>query len=114
MQNWCAVQWQTPIGATEYPVELKWKPTGAPNFEYWQWRTAHGAHLFVVVRVNQALEPVGSGSSVIVEERDHLPARQLHRSIAGRAKVPIIFICHHDDWYWPWALATEVFFAPPQ
>jgi hypothetical protein len=47
--RWCAGQWQTSIGAANHPIELKWKPTGLPHFEYRQWPAAHGAYAFVVI-----------------------------------------------------------------
>ena len=115
MRKWCASQWKTLISATKYPVELMWKPTGAPHFEYWQWRTTHGAYPFVFIRGNQPLQPIGSGISVVVEKCEHLPTRELGSSIASGAKVTVVFICQNDQWYRPcWALYPEEFFAPPQ
>ena len=91
------------------------KPARAPRFEYWQWRTTHSSYPLVVVWGDQSLEPVGGGSSVIVEECEHFAARELDCSITGRAKSTIVFICQNDNWYSPrWALVYEVFFALPQ
>jgi hypothetical protein len=59
------------------------KPSGPPCFEYWQWRTAHGAYPFVAIWGNLSLQPVGGGNSVVVKERQHLAARELGRSIAS-------------------------------
>src|SRR5262249_9009560 len=98
MCEWCAGQWQAPIGATEYPVELIWKPRRPPRFEYGQWRAAHGAYPLVVIRVNQPFEPVGSGNSVVIEECEHLSTCELGRSVASGAKAAVVFICHNHQW----------------
>ena len=83
MREWCARQWKTAIGATEYPIEFIWEPARPPHFEYWQWCAADGAYPFAAIRDNQPLQPVRCGSSVVVEEREHLPTRELGRSIAS-------------------------------
>jgi len=57
----------------------------------------------------------GSGGSVVVKEGEHFPARELGRSIASRAKVTVVFVCHHDQWHRPGRpRLSEVFFGPPQ
>jgi hypothetical protein len=115
MPEWRAGQWKTPIGAAKHPVELTRKPTGPPHFEYWQWRAAHGAYPFVVIRRNYSFQPVSSCSSIVVEECEHLPARELRPSIASRAKAAVVFICQNDQRYHPcWTPVPEVFFALPQ
>src|SRR5215470_15348806 len=115
MPEWCAGRRKTPIGATEYPVELVRKPTGSPHFEYRQWRTSHGAYPFVVIGGNQSFQPVGGGGSIVVEECEHLPARELGPGIASCAKVTVVFICQNGQRHCPcWALLPEIFFALPQ
>jgi hypothetical protein len=60
-------------------------------------------------------QPVGSGSGVVVEECEYLPARELGPSIASRAKATIVFIGQNDQRYRPCrAPFSEVFFALPQ
>ena len=115
MREWCAGQRQTPIGATQHPVKLIWKPMGPPVFEYWPGRTSHGAYPLVFIRGNESFQPVGSGSSVVVEKGEHLSARELGPSIARRAKAAVVFICQNDYWHRPRSAAfPEVFFALPQ
>src|SRR5215467_2271811 len=107
-----AGRWKTPIGATEYPVKLVRKPTGSSHFEYRQWRTSHGAYLFVGIRGNQLFQPVGGSGGVVVEECEHLPARELGPRIASCAKVTVVFICQNGQRHWPCrALFPEIFFA---
>src|SRR5258708_2409377 len=115
MREWCAGQRKTTIGTTEYPVELIWKPTRPPRFEYRPWSPAHGAYPLVVIGGNQPFQPVGSRSSVVVQECEHLSTRELGRGIASRAQAAVVLICQNDQWYRPWRPPfQEVFFALPQ
>src|SRR6516225_5697345 len=115
MREWCAGQWKTPVGATEYPVELMWKPAGPPRFEHWQRRTAHGAHPFVVIWGDQPFQPVSRGGSVVVEKSEHLPSGDLGRSIASCPKAAVVFICQNNEWHRPGRVPfLEIFPAPSQ
>src|SRR5262245_22055905 len=112
MREWCASRWESPIGATEYPVELMRKPTGPPHFECGQGRTAHGAHPFVLVRGHQPFQPVDSSSPLIVEARENIPICEAGRSVASGAKMTVVLICHNYQRHRSgWTLSLKVFCA---
>jgi hypothetical protein len=103
------------VGAAEHPGELVRVPTGPVRLEVRHCLAAHSADLFVVVRRDQPLKPVGFGPGVIVNERYDIPARELGASIAGGTKTTIVFIGQHHDRYCAGrALYRKVFFALPQ
>jgi hypothetical protein len=112
MRERCAGRWQAPIGAAEHPVELEREPAGPPVFEYWQWRTAHRAHSLVVIRGDQPFQPVSSRGGIVVEECEHLPARDLGRGVASGAKMTIVLVWQDSQRHRPcWAPFSEVVFA---
>jgi hypothetical protein len=85
------------VGAADHPVELGRKPGGLALVPGGVDGAAGAEHVGVAVGVGQALQPVGGGKGVVVEEGDDITAAGGDAAVAGAGEALFLVVLDQLD-----------------